>query len=247
LRRNTRSTTRSWCILSIIMFASICSLRMISGLRAPLLARQNAIIVHNGGFTRTMGIIAPSCTRTHLNVAGGDKESDNEKDDAAEGQIETNEQQCAPKKKIVIRQPVSGAPSKTPPEEQQAPKNDMSQRFKYSVNALMGAFDPPSLGENNTERDDGNILNAMLLFPTKYTFTAVGRTNGDSELQEQYTQDVTNCILQATGDKDDMIRSIKPRGAKFTRVSVEVMVDSSTLVSGIYEALGNIEATVMKY
>jgi len=34
-------------------------------------------------------------------------------------------------------------------------KHDMSERFRYSVNAMMGTFDPSGLDD---ERQDGNIL-----------------------------------------------------------------------------------------
>ena len=66
--------------------------------------------------------------------------------------------------------------------------SDLTDRFKYKVNALMGKYDPPPSaaastgdgeggeGGGDTERDgQGNILNAMLKFPTRYAFHAVGR------------------------------------------------------------------------
>ena len=159
-------------------------------------------------------------------------------------QDETPNPNCTPKKTIIISK--SGPTSQN---GEQAPKeDDISRRFKFTVNALMGAFDPMDVGENNTERDEGNILNAMMTFPTIYTFSAVGRTNGDAIQQETYATDVTNTIMNLTlGDADKLQWRIKPRGAKFTRVDVSVLVDSPQTVTNVYKALDEISATVMKY
>ncbi len=44
------------------------------------------------------------------------------------------------------------------------------------VNALLGVYDPQA--EIDNERQTGNILNAMLTFPTWYSFVVVGKTKG---------------------------------------------------------------------
>ena len=55
--------------------------------------------------------------------------------------------------------------------------SDLNDRFKYKVNALMGTYDPQNT-EIDNESHNGNILNAMLNFPTDYTFNIVGKTSG---------------------------------------------------------------------
>ena len=56
--------------------------------------------------------------------------------------------------------------------------SDLTERFKYKVNALMGVFDPQTGVDD--EHQQGNIMNALLKFPVRYSFNCVGRTNGDT-------------------------------------------------------------------
>jgi putative lipoic acid-binding regulatory protein len=123
--------------------------------------------------------------------------------------------------------------------------SDLTNRFKYKVNALMGVFDP-QVGEDD-ERQDGNILNAMLTFPTQFTFNAVGRTSGEDSLKEEYVEQVKETVSSLAGDEVDFKCQITPRGKSFTRVSIQVKVDSAAVISSIYDELGKMEMTVMKY
>lgn len=123
--------------------------------------------------------------------------------------------------------------------------SDLTDRFKYKVNALMGVFDPQS--ETDDERQDGNILSAMLKFPVRYSFNVVGRTSGDDVTKEKYVEDVKGVVSTESGDVDGMECRVTPRGKNFTRVSILVTVESAAIINSIYSALGDIELTVMKY
>eukprot|EP00565_Helicotheca_tamesis_P002694 CAMPEP_0185730666 /NCGR_PEP_ID=MMETSP1171-20130828/10654_1 /TAXON_ID=374046 /ORGANISM="Helicotheca tamensis, Strain CCMP826" /LENGTH=207 /DNA_ID=CAMNT_0028399769 /DNA_START=112 /DNA_END=732 /DNA_ORIENTATION=- len=118
--------------------------------------------------------------------------------------------------------------------------SDLTDRFKYKVNALMGAYDPKP-GTSDDEYGSGNILNAMLNFPTTYTFTVVGKTGNDDVLKENYVDMVKKVILDSAGGNDSMECRVTPRGSKFTRVSIAVTVESSAMINGIYDGLEEIE------
>ena len=123
--------------------------------------------------------------------------------------------------------------------------SNLTDRFKYKVNALMGVFDPANGVDD--ERQDGNILNAMLQFPTEFSFSAVGRTSGDDLLVEKYAQQVKEIVTALAGEEDNFQCRVTPRGKSFTRVSIKVRVDSAAVINSIYEELDKMEMTVMKY
>ena len=123
--------------------------------------------------------------------------------------------------------------------------SNMTDRFKYSVNALMGTYDP-QVGVDD-ERQAGNILNAMLHFPTDFKFNAVGRTNGDASLKEEYVEQVKKIVTSLAGDEEDFRCQVTPRGKSFTRVSIQVQVDSAGVINSIYEELDKIQMSVFKY
>lgn len=123
--------------------------------------------------------------------------------------------------------------------------SNLTDRFKYKVNALMGVFDPANGVDD--ERQDGNILNAMLQFPTEFSFSAVGRTNGDDVLVETYAQQVKEIVTALAGEEDNFQCQVTPRGKSFTRVSIQVRVDSAAVINSIYDELDKMEMTVMKY
>ena len=110
------------------------------------------------------------------------------------------------------------------------------------VNALMGVFDPQ--GEDD-ERQDGNILNAMLTFPIKYSFNVVGKTTGDTG--EKFVEQVKQVVGEATGDDDGMEFQITPRGKNYTKVTVQATVQSAAMISAAYKALEELEMTVMRF
>mmetsp|Transcript_38288 Transcript_38288/g.81751 ORF Transcript_38288/g.81751 Transcript_38288/m.81751 type:complete len:204 (+) Transcript_38288:49-660(+) len=131
--------------------------------------------------------------------------------------------------------------------------SDLTDRFKYKVHALMGSFDPPT-GAVDDENQTGNIIGAMLQFPTEYTFTVVGKNDIDNETEEgegssneKYANDVKKTLSAVLGSDAKMEVRVVPRGKKFTRVSAKVNVESASVISSIYDELDALEATVMKF
>jgi putative lipoic acid-binding regulatory protein len=122
---------------------------------------------------------------------------------------------------------------------------ELSERFNYKVQALMGNFDPPP-GVTDDERQDGNILNAMIQFPAKYTFNVVGKTLGGEKEQTEYAEAVKRVVQESTGDAE-LSCEIKPRGKKFTKVECEATVQSATMINMIYDELDEIDMTVMRF
>ena len=122
--------------------------------------------------------------------------------------------------------------------------SDLTDRFKYKVNALMGVFDP-QMGADD-ERQSGNILNAMLKFPVQYSFNVVGRTNGDEKLKIEYIDKVKSIVASLSGD-DRMKVRVTPRGKNFTRITLKATVESVAIINSIYVALEKSENTIMQY
>ncbi|KAL7572463.1 hypothetical protein ACA910_000505 [Epithemia clementina (nom. ined.)] len=144
-------------------------------------------------------------------------------------------------------------------------KDDLSDRFKYKVQALMGAFDPYDASSDN-EKVNGNIFNAMLQFPVVHTFHVVGKTKTDNipagiirdddynntinlqQEQDDFVEAVQAIVLQETGEsKSEITTRVTPRGSKFTKVSVSVQVQSSQMISAIYKQLEAMELSVMQF
>jgi putative lipoic acid-binding regulatory protein len=122
--------------------------------------------------------------------------------------------------------------------------SDLTDRFKYKVNALMGVFDPPS--DTDNERAEGNILNAMLNFPVYYSFNVVGRTNNDDTEKSTFVEAVKDIVKKNSG-KEDVTCSITPRGTNFTKVTVEAQVESTAIITSIYKELETLEQAVMRF
>jgi putative lipoic acid-binding regulatory protein len=98
----------------------------------------------------------------------------------------------------------------------------------------------------DTEQQSGNILNALLSFPSDYTFNVVGKTLGNEALEEQFVRQVKN-VVQVVTSNDTVKCTVLPRGTKYTKVSIEVNVASSDTISLIYEGLGQLELAVMRF
>lgn len=123
--------------------------------------------------------------------------------------------------------------------------SNMTDRFKFQVNALLGMYDPIGEPEQDTERStEHNLVGALLQFPAPFTFTVVGRTVEDN--RKAYTDLVQTIVREETGD-DTMICEVIPRGSQFTKVTCTASVDSAAMISSVHEALGALEATVMKF
>jgi putative lipoic acid-binding regulatory protein len=122
--------------------------------------------------------------------------------------------------------------------------SDLTDRFKYKVHALMGTYDAPS-GVVDDENQMGNILDKMLQFPTKYTFSVVGKTENVNH--GDYANEVELALISVLGSNAQVEMMVVPRGKKFTKVTATVQVDSASVISYIYDKLEALDATVMKF
>lgn len=109
----------------------------------------------------------------------------------------------------------------------------------------MGKYDPVQ-AETDNETTDGNILQAMLKFPTLYAFNIVGKTNGDDEIAQEYINDIKKIVLDISGDQELQLQSI-PRGNNFTKITVEAVVESASMINMIYTQLAEHELTKMRF
>ena len=133
----------------------------------------------------------------------------------------------------------------------------------------MGTYDPVGTAVDD-ENQSGNILNAMLTFPTRFSFNVVGKTSGNAEIESKYIEDVKAIVLGGTVMSNDDISSknetddisflseeedldkemqceVKRRGKNFLKVSVDVTVESAAVISSIYKNLSEMELTVMNF
>eukprot|EP00984_Skeletonema_dohrnii_P037338 scaffold39324_cov144-Skeletonema_dohrnii-CCMP3373.AAC.1 len=124
--------------------------------------------------------------------------------------------------------------------------SDLTDRFKYKVHALMGTYDLPE-GKVDDENQTGNILGAMLNFPTEYTFTVVGKKAETEDPCDNYERRVRAVVESALGEAANIEMRVTPRGKRFTKVSLKVTVESAAIIAAIYEELGELDATVMKF
>ena len=124
--------------------------------------------------------------------------------------------------------------------------SDLTERFKYKMQALLGNYDPTT-GEDTEADGQGNIISALTNFPARFAFTVVGRTNGDDEAKGAYIEQVKSIVGETSGSAETLEMRVTPRGANFVRVSVEVTVESGAIINTIYDELSKVEATVMKY
>ena len=103
----------------------------------------------------------------------------------------------------------------------------------------------PSDGRPDTERVDGNILGALVHFPASHTFTVVGRTGAD---RRTFVHDVQSTIVDCTGRPvAELDTHVTERGAKFTKVSITVQVESADVVSRVHASFSQLEGMVMQF
>ena len=124
--------------------------------------------------------------------------------------------------------------------------SDLTDRFKYKVHALMGTYDLPE-GKIDDENQMGNIIGAMLNFPAEYTFSVVGKKAETEDPCDNYERKVRAVIESVLGESATMEMRVTPRGKKYTKVSVKVSVESAAIISTIYDELGALKDTVMKF
>ena len=70
---------------------------------------------------------------------------------------------------------------------------------------------------------------------------------GEESAGDAYVRDVKSTLNSVLGSDAKMEVRVVPRGKKFTKVSAKVTVESASIISSIYEELGALEATVMKF
>lgn len=109
----------------------------------------------------------------------------------------------------------------------------------------MGNYDPVQ-AETDNEQTDGNILQAMLKFPTLYAFNVVGKTGGNDDVTKEYVNDIKDIVLDVTGDKELQCQCI-PRGKKFTKITIEAVVESASMINLIYGQLAEHKLTKMRF
>mmetsp|Transcript_24903 Transcript_24903/g.41087 ORF Transcript_24903/g.41087 Transcript_24903/m.41087 type:complete len:187 (+) Transcript_24903:68-628(+) len=124
--------------------------------------------------------------------------------------------------------------------------SDLTDRFKYKVHALMGTYDLPE-GKIDDENQMGNIIGAMLNFPAEYTFSVVGKKAETEDPCDNYERKVRAVIESVLGESATMEMRVTPRGKKYTKVSVKLSVESAAIISTIYDELGALKDTVMKF
>lgn len=112
----------------------------------------------------------------------------------------------------------------------------------------MGDYDPTD-GIADDENQDGNIMRALFTFPMQQTFDVVGKisiSTDDDKGANDYAESVKKIVFETTGD-ENIEYDIIPRGKKFTKVRCTAMVESTTMINMIYDKLGQMESTVMKF
>ena len=109
----------------------------------------------------------------------------------------------------------------------------------------MGVFDPQE-GEDD-ERQQGNIMNAILNFPVKYSFNVVGRTGGDDAVVQQFVEQVKQVVVKETGNQDGIQCQITPRSKNFTKLTIQANVENASMIAATYDGIEALEMTVMRF
>ena len=117
---------------------------------------------------------------------------------------------------------------------------------------------------HDTERATGSILSALIQFPTLYTFTVVGKTNGNHTLQHEFVAAVQAIVRASTSGSSGSETSrttatatttaisttdtqVTPRGNNYVKVTIEAPVESASVITLIYQQLAQLERCVMQF
>ncbi len=126
--------------------------------------------------------------------------------------------------------------------------SDLTDRFKYKVQALMGTYDPADASQDTEEASTGNILHAMLHFPTSYSFYVVlGRTPAEDKVPAQAVLDLGREGAGLSDGDASLEAEVTPRGTKFVKVSVAVTVESGAMIAEIYDRLQAMPQSLMQF
>jgi len=99
-------------------------------------------------------------------------------------------------------------------------------RFDVAVRAMRGEYDPPGV---STEKEEGQILDTLTQFPSKYTFQASGRVG---DLDDDGIAHVAGLLMEVCDCPVAETKiEIKPRGKKFVSLWVTCTVHSGEMVT----------------
>ncbi|GMH69300.1 hypothetical protein TrST_g1122 [Triparma strigata] len=121
----------------------------------------------------------------------------------------------------------------------------LTDRFKYSVNALMGNYDPEE-GEDSEEAvaDTFAIADALVKekggWPAVFDFVAVGSG-------EEFESNCVVAVKEVIPKGASFTHEVKNVGTKFTRVSFSRKVEDAKTLSSIYRALDQVPNIKFKY
>ena len=65
--------------------------------------------------------------------------------------------------------------------------------------------------------------------------------------KEEYVNEIKSIVSSLSGDEEGMETTITPRGKNFTRITLQVTVESVAMINSIYAALEDNDKTVMQY
>ncbi len=120
----------------------------------------------------------------------------------------------------------------------------LPDRFKYSVNALMGLYDPPSPEEDNEndQRDSMAISKALLKWPQVCEFVAVGEGH-------DFAMDCAQAVSSALSvDQSSLAESMKTKETgRFTRVQMFAEIADPDILTTVYSALDTVAGIKFKY
>lgn len=110
-------------------------------------------------------------------------------------------------------------------------KDDVPDRFKYKVHALMGTYDTMDSSTDTEEQGGGRILGALAQFPTEHTFSIV--------VHKEYEDAVaiaTRVVTEGSGDSHVECKCMN-RGTKFSKIELTAQVDSASIITNVQEML----------
>lgn len=130
--------------------------------------------------------------------------------------------------------------TKPPPKHRDPIGNEdaLSDRFLMAARALRGEFDP---SDPTADTEDGEGLLSALVdaYPTPYSFTAVGKLDGDDASSQSLVDSLVSTIQSTIGaDVGVYVESCTPRlNGRFASVKLTATVSSPEQVADVFAAL----------
>ena len=114
----------------------------------------------------------------------------------------------------------------------------LTDRFLMAARALRGEFDP---SDPTADTEDGEGLLSALVdaYPTPYSFTAVGKLDGDDASSQSLVDSLVSTIQSTIGaDVGVYVESCTPRlNGRFASVKLTATVSSPEQVADVFAAL----------